>query len=268
MSLRNGVLQSGARGGDIHELVCAKVARHRCDAVFLPAVSHDGIRLPIDAICRTIRAMRPTALIVVDAAQALAHVPSDLGAADADIILMGAHKWLGAGVPLGMSLVVPHLARDLDSHRLDDSLTGLVAAIEKSTRRAPHETVNVWPLIACRGALAGLASSTQVPASLEIRLQNAAELQTRIANSQWRVIAGAPETRTGIVLLSERQKGGWDATAWQDWLARQGVGVTVLPGPVLRCSMPDRPLSEQEWCRLIAALDCTTETTPLRNRQS
>ncbi len=67
-------------------------ALHRSDAggLFLPEISHDGIRLPVGEIVHQVRRETPSVAMVIDGSQALGQVPVDLSRVPCDL-------YLGAG---------------------------------------------------------------------------------------------------------------------------------------------------------------------------
>ena len=76
-----------------------------CDGLFLPVVSHDGIRLPLDRICERLNEVRPLKFVVLDGAQALGHVPDESGIQHADVFIAGTHKWLQGHLPMGIAVL-------------------------------------------------------------------------------------------------------------------------------------------------------------------
>ncbi len=99
VALRHAIVQQFATTGDVVEALVERFLVTDCDGLFLPAISHDGIALPLAAILKKLREVKPGVLIVVDGAQHFAHVPHAVPQA-CDFYIAGAHKWLGGGTPL------------------------------------------------------------------------------------------------------------------------------------------------------------------------
>ena len=76
--------------------MCQAFIEHGCDGLFLPAVSNLGIRLPIRELVQAIGRRAELRFVVIDGAQALAHVPLELNRDYGDLLLAGCHKWLRA----------------------------------------------------------------------------------------------------------------------------------------------------------------------------
>ena len=74
-----------------------------CDGLFLSAVTYRGVRLPIREVVDALDSSNRPRLVVVDAAQAINHIPLGRDAASYDLILAGCHKWLRAYHPLGLA---------------------------------------------------------------------------------------------------------------------------------------------------------------------
>jgi len=87
------------------ENLCLTYCSEGCDGLFLPAVDHLGTRIPVAQIVRTIRRFGgEIRFIMIDAAQALGHVPLDDDWRVADFLVAGTHKWLGSYSTLGLGL--------------------------------------------------------------------------------------------------------------------------------------------------------------------
>lgn len=79
--------------------------RYRCDGLFLPVVDNLGIRLPVADIVAAIRQRTDLKFIVLDAAQAIGHVPLSSDVECSDLVIAGTHKWLGGYLPLGLAFL-------------------------------------------------------------------------------------------------------------------------------------------------------------------
>ena len=105
--LRHFILWDGFDSEAVADRIATYCRQFDCDGLFLAAVSHDGIRLPIDTICERVRSHCNVRFVIVDGAQAFCHTPN-VGHSSVDIYIAGAHKWLRAMHPLGMAFLPNH----------------------------------------------------------------------------------------------------------------------------------------------------------------
>ena len=126
--------------------------RQGCDGLFLSAVSYEGVRFPVGALVELLSLGRAPRFVAVDGAQALGHAPLDLHSCD--LYLAGSHKWLRAGLPLGMAFGPRPNSRGLlrmlceemiAGMELDDPLLFLTRQIERDALEPFGETVNLAP---------------------------------------------------------------------------------------------------------------------------
>src|SRR5262249_15476470 len=135
-------------------------------------------------IVASLSSVRPPRLVVVDGAQALAHVPIDLQGSD--VYLAGCHKWLGAGHPLGLAFHPRPRSREFLRNVAEDMLADgdmndplLLFTVQLENRRLEpfSETVSLAGLFSCAAAaVTEMDNSLEPPARLQIRLANAAAL--------------------------------------------------------------------------------------------
>ncbi|MCA9160348.1 MAG: aminotransferase class V-fold PLP-dependent enzyme, partial [Planctomycetales bacterium] len=154
-SYRRPVFDRGVTVDEFCENLCMVYCSEGCNGLFLPAVDHLGTRIPVAQIVRTIREFGgEVRFVVVDAAQALGHIPLDDDCNVADFIVAGTHKWLGSYSTLGIG-VAPQTTSSAAigigiQQALRNSLTddGLLAFIEqlKGDANIQSETVNLCPL--------------------------------------------------------------------------------------------------------------------------
>ena len=182
LTVRAGILGREISTANLLDLVVKRFVATKCAGVFLPAVSHDGIRLPIADLIQALRKRDQSAFIVVDGSQELGHVPVDLSKAPCDFYLGGCHKWLGSPLPLGIAFCPNPATRPQIDHEfsgliarggLDDPLLAFLQGIEAGKNRRFTETVNLTPLFACRGALEDHAINGPVASHFARRQANA-----------------------------------------------------------------------------------------------
>lgn len=105
-SFRRPVYDRGVCIEESCENLCLTYCSEGCDGLFLPAVDHLETRIPAAQIVRTIRRFGgEIRFIMIDAAQALGHVPLDDDCRVADFLVAGTHKWLGSYSTLGLGRV-------------------------------------------------------------------------------------------------------------------------------------------------------------------
>ena len=239
--------------------IAQQYEQDKCDGLFLPAITHDGIRLPIRTIYRAVCQIRRPRLFVVDGAQDFCHAPTNLHHPYCDLYLAGAHKWLGARLPLGIAVApCPDIYEELDHHlqqmtnrgQLDDPLLHLTRQLEGRGTNALSETVNLTPLFSCRAAVADIERSTHqqekifpIAEHFSRRLQNARLLIEHIAGGPWQPLLPAAPLRSAIVLLRCKRSNGpvTSAQKLRNFFQQAGLSLTVYDGQVLRLSMPHTP---------------------------
>lgn len=116
-----------------------------------------GFALPIAAIADELRARAPQAVLVVDGAQSVAHMPVDVGALGCDFYAFSGHKLYG---PSGIGALFgkrEHLA-SMPPYQLGGGMVGRVATEHTRFIDAPHRFEAGTPNVA--GAL-GLATAVQ-----------------------------------------------------------------------------------------------------------
>jgi hypothetical protein len=221
---------------DLTDYIARAFRQAECHGVFLPHVSHDGLRLPVDALGKRLRTQGDLRCCVIDGAQALAHVPIDLSIDACDLYFGGCHKWLGAYLPLGVGFLMneeSRIAFDRFQPRIDDPLLTFLNRLTRRTENRFSETVNVTPLFSCRAALADLGC---VQSSFAARRLNA-ELLTKILPSPWRPLLPHENFRCGILLVQSPNR-ICPPDAIRLLFLQQGLALTAYDGGVLRLSMP------------------------------
>ncbi len=149
--VRDMALQGRVSEDNIVEAVRAHYLRHRCDGLFLTAVSHLGVRLPVERLVRSLESAAEPRFVVIDGSQDFCHVSSDLRHEYCDLYLAGCHKWLQAYHPMGLAFygrrrsrfvietVLDHLLRQGE---LDDPLLRFSTQLETDRLDGRTETVS------------------------------------------------------------------------------------------------------------------------------
>ncbi len=263
--LRDRVLGGRVGAEEVVEEFRRLYSSAKCDGLFLPAVSNLGVRLPLEAIVRSVEAEHEVRFVVVDGAQDFCHAGADLGSGFCDLYLSGCHKWLGAYHPLGIAcygrrrsvgVIATTLGHLTATNEIDDPLLRFSAHLESDDFEPPAETVSVVPLITCRGAVEDeTRARADSPGRQRQRLDNLRATVDRVRSTGWEPLLPDPALRSGILLLRAERPAVRGLTpetvrsAFQD----ASVALTAYPGGYVRVSMPDRCWAEDELVHLEAA---------------
>jgi selenocysteine lyase/cysteine desulfurase len=183
-----------------------------CDGLFLSAVSHIGVRLPISEFTEVIGSGHKPRFVVVDGSQAIGHLPSPLTLIPSDFFIAGSHKWLGAYRPLGIALVGDRAATGCREKlpepvlrgRIDDQLLAYLTGAENGSGEPFSETVDPSGLFAAGAAIA----LAQTHASQELRYtvlrDNADFVADGSRHTGWDPLRPDSSLRTGILHLRAR----------------------------------------------------------------
>ena len=269
--IRSLILYDQATVEDVVERIAFRYRVHDCDGLFLPAVSNDGIRLPIGAILKEIRKIRTPRFVVVDGAQAFCHTPLDPGLKNCDIYLAGCHKWLRAcNQPMGLAFcpkrrsqnfIQTACQRMLKSSDLDDPLLIFTSQLESNSLERFSETVNLAPMFSCRAALNDWNDENHsIQSTFRIRLENAQRLAEVASNAGWRSLLPDKPLRCGILLLQaeDRLLRAISAADMRLPLQSHGITATTYHCGIIRLAMPNSPLTDSQ----IAFLQTSLQTVP------
>ena len=256
--IRDDVLRGQIDAGNLIFRLVTAFDHHRCDGLFLAAISHDGVRIPAAPLLAAIRRQRELRMAVIDGAQELAHAPANLAAAGCDIHLAGCHKWLGAHQPLGVAFLAnPNSAAALqdaivaDCRTLlnDDPLLRFLLNLEGQEVEDVPETVNLAPLFTAWGALLDIEPSPESQQRrFAIRQQNASCLAATAVKCGWTPRLPHPSLRTGILLLQSTHEADCQLPSrdLELIMAERRVTLTGLGNGLLRLALPDKLLKTDE----------------------
>ena len=200
--------------------------------------------------------------MVVDAAQAFAHVPIDDCLSVSDFTIAGCHKWLGGYFPLGVAFYsqlsnggfIERTADDiLKTTELDDALFRFCGRPCSTEFAGYSETVNLGPLFSCCGAVTDTPTSVRsINESMLHLYANARRVAHMAHHSRWRPLMPDRAFRTGIVLLENLTGAGQVAAgeAVRRFFQHRGVIATGYDGGLVRLSMPKQPFSQSELQQL------------------
>ncbi|MBX9623131.1 MAG: hypothetical protein K2X82_04890 [Gemmataceae bacterium] len=256
--LRDTVFSARASAADVVTAVVDRYSREGCDGLFLPAVSHDGVRLPVCELVRGVGAAREVRFVVVDGAQGFCQVATEVGSDCYDLYLTGCHKWLGGYLPLGVSFygrrrsrAVVETTRDrmIASGELDDPLLRFTGQLEEGRLDGVSETVNLAPLFTCHGAATDQLATGPVAGSLlDGRVENVRLVGDLSCDTAWEPLPVSESVQSGILLLRSKRDDvrAAPADATRSAFAERGVTLTAYDRAVVRLALPDRPLAERE----------------------
>jgi hypothetical protein len=268
--LRNRVLSQQWTANDVAAYLAAAFGDAGCDGLFLPAVDHLGVRLPIREIVRQIKGRRELWYCFIDAAQAFCQVPIDDCLDVADFIVTGSHKWMGAYLPLGIGFSRPSKLTVRDSRtqttaEISDPLLNFAEQLDGADISDQSETVNVTPLFTCGATAFDLALTCHRQAAIP----TVAEIERRITvPHDWRPRRPHTALCSRIVLFEPRHaalRRQATAAVRRTWLDA-GLVVTAYPGGRVRVSLPSELTSSSQGFNHGFATTCGTSAHPVRTQ--
>lgn len=247
--LRDDILCRDWTADDVASHLANAFTEHRCDGLFLPAVDHMGIRLPVRKIVERIRERSELRFCFIDAAQAFCHVPLDDCLEFADFIVAGSHKWMGAYLPTGIGLFGQRSSRGMIEHRMshlgrtghiDDPLFHFTEQLDAGGLDGHSETANLTSIFACAGAV-----SHQLNAQVNVPAGDALPIDQKLAQvprptDEWHPRQPNESFRSRIVLFESQTpvtKPVCPEAIRRTWLD-SGCIVTGYPDGRARVSLP------------------------------
>ena len=257
-SLRDLVRRVGCADEAITHAVTTLASQEQCDGLALPLVDHFGTRLPVKRITRKLRGEGVPLRVLLDASQAVGHVPLVLRGGWCDALVAGTHKWLGAGQPLGFAITEPSLVGQGGnlSRTVDDPLRRFTDELCGGASSSWGETAGILPLLTAAGAVADCSAGDvrdRVTARIDAKLRLAAKLREH----GWGVRAETEGSATGM-LVAKSPSGRRGADCLRRGLRRHRIVATVYPRSVVRFSMPSRGLTTPDHHRIEGWLQDTT----------
>ncbi len=246
--LRDGILNRGWTVNDVASYLAAAFTEHQCDGLFLPAVDHLGIRLPVRDIVQRIERRSELRFCFIDAAQAFCQVPLDDCLTVADFIVAGSHKWMGAYLPTGVAWFGQHRSREtiqqrlryqLASGRIGDPLLQFTEQLDADELDGHSETVNLANLFACAGAATDHLNRSQSP--LHGTRWNLDDMLAVVSPpaSDWHPLRPAEPMQSRVVLFDTKDPATMNQPAdalRQIWLDA-GLVVSAYAGGRVRTSL-------------------------------
>ncbi len=159
--LRDAIFREGWTADGVAAFLATAFVENGCDGLFLPAVDHLGVRIPVRAIVEQIRNTSHLQFVLVDAAQAFCQVPIDDSLAVADFVVTGCHKWMRAGQPMGVGFFGRNGTQQFVRETLQEScgngsdldpLLIFTEQLDGGQLNGHSETVNLAPLFSASAA--------------------------------------------------------------------------------------------------------------------
>lgn len=248
VSLRDQILKRKWTTHDVGRFLVQAFVDNHCDGLFLPAVDHLGIRLPIWEIVHGIEQAGEQRFCLIDAAQAFCHVPLDECVQCADFVVAGSHKWMGAYLPTGVAWFGQHRSREtiqqrlryqLASGRIGDPLLQFTEQLDADELDGHSETVNLANLFACAGAATDHLNRSQSP--LHGTRWNLDDMLAVVSPpaSDWHPLRPAEPMQSRVVLFDTKDPATMNQPAdalRQIWLDA-GLVVSAYAGGRVRTSL-------------------------------
>ena len=249
VALRDAIFRESWTADDVVSFLARAYVENQCDGLFLPAVDHLGIRVPIRAIVERIRQTSQLQFVLADAAQAFCHVSLDDSISVADFTVFGSHKWMRAGQPMGIGLFGNHATQQLISKTLHcisntgsdlDPLLQFTEQLDGGSLNGHSETVNLTPLFSCTAAAAVHIENAQINAATQNDELDSAIRGIPTSLSHWSPVPSHHTLRSAISLYARRKSTNQAISVEQarrEWLTH-GCVVTAYGNGWVRASPP------------------------------
>lgn len=248
--LRSAALFAEATLDELTLAVCRTYREQGCDGLVLPLIDHRGITVPVAEIVAWLRShgCLPK-LTIVDASQAIGHVPIDISSLGCDWLIGGAHKWIGGYHPLGIAVVSGTTQLNTSRLSFTDPLLRLIQEVAGKHPARHGETAAILPLLTAAGAVADFGRRPSEERLTE-RLGNRIKLTSLLLHAGWQPLRSRSE-RHGILLA----RPSFDLARNAGLMLRElfvsfGITLTQYANGLVRFSLPDTPLTEFDWTRL------------------
>ena len=262
VAIHDSILFQQVTADEVVAVVESAFATKKCDGLFLPAITHDGIRLPITRIVKTLESKHGSIPVVIDGAQDFCHTSSTLNTEHCDLYLAGCHKWLGGYYPMGLAFygrrrsaefVENVLQQLLSDGELDDPLLRFSSQLETGSLDGSTETVNLGSLFSCFGA--SLDATEERESVFQERRANAEAVVDLSQETDWRLVSPSPELQSAVVMLEATDSPARElpAKTLRTAFEQEGLSLSAYQGGRIRLSMPEKPLSESQLNQIQAA---------------
>ncbi len=223
LPLKHAIWKEIRTADEIAEMILIQLRADNCDGLFLPAVTHTGIKLPVAAILNELNHQPASTVSVIDASQAFGHIDTNSWAHLADFTFGGMHKWVRSYLPLAVGFVQNPQMRIICNQS---------SGFEPGQRTG---TINLAPFLTTCGALADLTAALPLPRpSCRRRIHNKL---SRVAS--WYRCRTHSSLRSRIRLLRTQQPptGVFTPAELRRHLAEHGIVATVYHDRSVRISI-------------------------------
>ena len=262
LAIYDSIMFQQATADEVVGIVESEFTTKKCDGLFLPAVTHDGIRLPITRIVQALESKHGPTPVVIDGAQDFCHTPTKLNTQHCDLYLAGCHKWLGGYYPMGLAFYGRRRSADsienvlqqmVSVGELDDPLLRFSSQLETDSLDGCTETVNLGPLFSCYGASIDTAEERE--SVFQERRANAEAVAELSKETDWRLVSPSPEFQSAVVMLDAAESTARElpAKTLRTAFELEGLSLSAYQGGRIRLSMPETPLSESQLHQIQAA---------------
>lgn len=261
--VRRRVLREAIDAPTLVDIIAQEFDRRHCDGLFLPLVDNFGVRVPVREIVSRIEGESELRFVAVDAAQAINHVPLDIQTDYCDFLIAGCHKWLQAFTPMGLGYfghprsadsINDAVTRWTQQGILDDPLLNFAEELQSGRANPVGETVCVSPLVCANGAV---VDALEQQHKLDTVVENGRVICEIAEKSRWRCVTPHEDLASRIVLLQSNRS--LDRSATPDQIRRRflrhDIALSAYDNALIRISLPDHPLSEQNRCSLSSAFN-------------
>ena len=253
--LRDAIFRERWTVADVASFLARLCAENGCDGLFLPAVDHLGVRIPVRAIVEQIRNTSHLQFVLVDAAQAFCQVPIDDSLSVADFVVTGCHKWMRAGQPMGVGFFGRNGTQQIIRETLEEScgdgsdldpLLIFTEQLDGGQLNGHSETVNLAPLFSASAAAVGqLGRRNQFSTNVIDSFMSDSPVGFRILDlpaelRHWIPIQPHETMRSRITLFANQEafrSPNWAEEARREWLNHDCV-VTAYDNGWVRVSPP------------------------------
>ncbi len=256
VAVLKSLLQDKCTLDEVFERIATQYSNHGCDGVFLPLVDNRGIHLPIRKLVNRIRRNAEVRFCVVDAAQALHHVPLNLHEDYCDFVVAGCHKWLCAHTPLGLGFygrqrsrefIGESLDRWLQDGSMDDPLLSYFRELTTGESHPFGETVPVLPMLTANGAAIDADERTHE----RFQSQNRRSIVELIQESNWELVLPSFEFQSQVLLARPRGKApSRSANGIRQAFLVRGIALTAYDDGTVRVAIPKHVLSHEVLAHL------------------
>ena len=253
-SLRNAALVDESSPQDLATRICESYVRSNCDSLVLPLIDNRGISLPVGEIVDRLRlAGRTPRQVVVDASQAIGHIPINLASLKCDFLICGAHKWVGGYHPLGIGVLAGSGEAIAQRALRSDPILRLTHEANGSLAIRHGETAAILPLLTAAGAISDFNHFT-VEQRLANRVANRRRLVSLLLETNWYPIRVDAQPH-GIVLARPpatrmHRRGVMQTRQFRP----SGIALTCYENGLVRFSLPDQRFTQAEEFLILRAL--------------